>query len=146
MEIDRDVPLEIWKAKNDEILNLSFLECFKTHCLGLSFKKGPLMGPGWVKKGTLTSGMSHVPNFVKCLPRERWAVNSLIIMKNYWIQGIELFQKLYIGLEYMVPKDIGKSFKINKVVRDFCKFSQRVKTVTIMNKNCKYPRVEGKSL
>ena len=43
------------------------------------------------------------------------------------MQGIELFQKLYIGLEYVVPKDIGKSSKINKVVREFCKFSQRVK-------------------
>ena len=43
------------------------------------------------------------------------------------MQGIELFQKLYIGLEYVVPKDIGKSSKINKVVREFCKFSQTVK-------------------
>ena len=62
------------------------------------------------------------------------------------MQGIELFQKLYIGLEYLVPKDMGKPSKINKVVREFCKFSRRVKAVSIMSKNFKYPRVEGKTL
>ena len=53
-------------------------------------------------------------------------------MINYCLQGIELFQKLYVGLD-VVPKDMGKSSKINKVVRAFCKFSQIVKAVSIMS-------------
>ena len=67
-------------------------------------------------------------------------------MINYCVQGIELFQKLYVRLEYGVPKDMGKSSKINRVVREFCKFSQRVKAVSIISKNGKYPMVEGKTL
>ena len=117
-------------------------------------KKGLLLGPGQVKKGALASSRFHVPKFVECLPSERWAVSSLviiiiiiiitiIIIINYCVQGIELFQKLYIGLEYVVTKNIGKSSKINKVVREFCKFSQRVKAVSVMGKNCKYPGVDG---
>ena len=43
---------------------------------------------------------------------------------------------------YVVPKDMGKSSKINKVVKEFCKFIQRVKVVSILSKNCKYPRVD----
>ena len=35
-----------------------------------------------------------------------WQSNNNV---NYWIQGIELFQKLCIGLEYMVPNAMGKS-------------------------------------
>ena len=88
-------------------------------------------------KGTLASGMPCVPKVVECLPWERWAINSLIIMINYWVQGIELFQKLYGGLEYVVSKDMGKSSKINEVVREFCKISERVKAASIMSKNCK---------
>ena len=38
----------------------------------------------------------------------RWAVDR-IIMIIYCVQGIELFQKLCKGLEYMVAKDMGKS-------------------------------------
>ena len=30
-------------------------------------------------------------------------------MINYCVPGIELFQELYIGLEYVVPKDMEKS-------------------------------------
>ena len=66
-------------------------------------------------------------------------------MINYCVQGIELFQKLYIGLEYVMPKDMGKPSKVNKVVREFCKLSERVKAVSIMSENCRYPRVEGKT-
>ena len=66
-------------------------------------------------------------------------------MINYCVQAIELFQKLYIGLEYMVPKDMGKTPKINKVFMEFCKFSQRIKAVAIISKNCKCARVEGKT-
>ena len=90
--------------------------------------------------------MSHVLKFVECLPWERWAFNSLIITTNYCVQGIEQFQKLYIGLEYVAPKYMGKPSKINKVAREFCKFSQRVKTVSIMSENCKYPWAEGETL
>ena len=81
--------------------------------------------------------MPHVTKFVECLPWERWAVNSLIIMIYYNVEGIELFQKLYKWLEHMVPKDMRNSSKINKAVREFCKFSQRVKLwikVFIINK------------
>ena len=67
-------------------------------------------------------------------------------MINYCVQGIEQFQKLYVGLEYVAPKYMGKSSKINKVVRKFFKFSQRVKAVSIISKNCKYPWAEGKTL
>ena len=42
--------------------------------------------------------------------------------------------------------DMEKSCKINKVAREFCKFSRRVKELSIMSKNCKYPRVQGKTL
>ena len=67
-------------------------------------------------------------------------------MMNYYVQGIKLFQKLYIGLEYMVRKDMGKSSYINKVARKFLKFSRKVKAVSIMSKNFKHPRVERKTL
>ena len=45
----------------------------------------------------------------------------------------------------MVPKDMGRSSYIYKVVRKFCKFSQKVKAVFIMSKNFKYPMIEGKT-
>ena len=45
----------------------------------------------------------------------------------------------------MVPKDMGRSSYIYKVVRKFCKFSQKVKAVSIMSKNFKYPMIEGKT-
>ena len=77
---------------------------------------------------------------------ERRAVDSLITMINYYVQGIELLQKLYIELEYMVPKVIGKSSSIDKVVQKFSKFSQKIKAVSIMSKNFKSPRVAGKTL
>ena len=48
----------------------------------------------------LFSGMSHYVVFVTSPSH-----NKLI---NYCVKGIELFQKLYIGLDYM-PKDMGKS-------------------------------------
>ena len=101
-------------------------------------QKRTLLGPGWVSTlGTLANDMPHVTKFVECLPWERWAVNSLIIMIYYNLEGIELFQKLYKWLEHMVPKDMRNSSKINKAVREFCKFSQRVKLwikVFIINK------------
>ena len=40
----------------------------------------------------------------------------------------------------------GKIIQINKVVKEFCNFSRRIKTVSIMSKNCKYPKNEGKTL
>ena len=48
-------------------------------------KKDSIWDLGEWKKGNLASSMSHVPKFVECLPWERWAVNSLIIMINYCI-------------------------------------------------------------
>ena len=67
-------------------------------------------------------------------------------MINYCVEGTELFQKLHKGVEYMVPKDMGKSSKINKVIREFRRFSWRVKAVSIMSKNGKYPRAARKTL
>ena len=58
-------------------------------------------------------------------------------MIDYCLQGIELFQKLYIGLEYMVSKATGNSSEINKVVQKCCKFSQKVKVVSTMSKKLK---------
>ena len=46
----RDMPLKIWKTRKDKILNFGFLKCFQTHFLRLSFTKGPLLAPWWVKK------------------------------------------------------------------------------------------------
>ena len=118
LEIDRDTSLEIWTTKNDKIFNFGCLKCFKIHCLGLQ-KKSP-SGTWVIEKKVHWPAASRM---------ERWAVDSLIIMINYYVQGIELLQKLYIELEYMVPKVIGKSSSIDKVVQKFSKFSQKIKAV-----------------
>ena len=95
LEINRDMSQEIWKTKNDDILN-SKMWSVKT----LSLQKRIPSGTWVIEKRS--PDQQHTP-------WERWAVDSLIIMINYCIQGIELFQKLCIGLEYMVPNVMGKS-------------------------------------
>ena len=47
-------------------------------------------------------------------------------MINYCVQSLSFSGNLAKGLEYVVPKDMGKSSKINKDVRTFCKVSPRV--------------------
>ena len=52
------------------------------------------------------------------IPWERWAVDSLIMI-YYCVQGIMLFQKLYIALEYMVPKHIWCPIEISKLTTEW---------------------------
>ena len=96
LEIDRNISLEIWKTKNDKILNFGFLKCFRKHCLGLQKK---------IPSGTWVIEKRCPDQWYA--PWVRWAVDSLII--SYCIQGIDQSQKLYTGLECMVPKVMVKS-------------------------------------
>ena len=48
-------------------------------------------------------------------------------MINYCVQGIELFQKLYIGLEYMFPKDIANHPKLIKLPGNFASSVEKQK-------------------
>ena len=96
LEINRDMSQEIWKTKNDGILNFKM---WSVKTLSESSKKDPLWDLGDWKKVPW-------PAAYPMGKMSSWQSNNNV---NYWIQGIELFQKLCIGFEYMVPNAMGKS-------------------------------------